>query len=346
MFAFNNFIETIKATVSSTICINAHRLMPVELIEEMNTEEVRTTENTDHVVINITPENLFNGTDAIIYVRVSTTEQDIDAQKFSCEQYCIQNKLNIKKIYIEKCSAFKNNSQQKLHKLIKENQNCNLIIFSIDRLSRNIKIGNELIKSIENKNITLISVKENINLNTALGKHNFRNYINAAQYESELISERVKNSIQYRKANNIHIGQAPYGYKLENGKLIKNFEESAVINFITRNYGKYRSSDALTLDLYHILTIMGRDESEFVPISFTLEDDEFEYQSYNVNEKLKITSRMLSNILNDYNIKKRGTIWNISKIARIYKNVTIFEFKNMNIGRIQKVANFKSKPRF
>ena len=124
MFTFNNFIESIKNTVSSTICINAHRLMPMELTEEMNdnvnttelNNNVNTTENTDHIVINLTQNvNLFNGTKAIIYVRVSTTEQDIDAQKFSCEQYCIQNKLNIKKIYIEKYSAFKNNSQPELY---------------------------------------------------------------------------------------------------------------------------------------------------------------------------------------------------------------------------------------
>jgi len=335
MFTFNNFIESVKTTVSSTICLNVHRLMPMELIEEMNgfvnTTELNNNVNTTELN-NLTQNvNLFNGTEAIIYVRVSTTEQDIDAQKFSCEQYCIQNKLNIKKIYSEKCSAFKNNSQPELYKLISENQNCNLIIFSIDRLSRNIKIGNDLIKQIKNKNITLISVKENINLNTALGKHHFRNYINAAQYESELISERVKNSIKYRKANNIHIGQAPYGYEYKKGKLIKNIKETAIIKFIVNNYGKNRSSASLTHDLYRLLTIMDRDASEFVQISFTLEDDQFEYQSYNANEKLKITSKMLSDILNDYNIKKRGTVWNQNKIYRIYKNMNLNDFKHMNI---------------
>jgi hypothetical protein len=56
MFTFNHFIETIKATG-----INAHRLMPVELREEMDTEEV--TKNNDNAVINTTPDNLLNGTD-------------------------------------------------------------------------------------------------------------------------------------------------------------------------------------------------------------------------------------------------------------------------------------------
>ena len=82
-------------------------------------------------------------------------------------------------------------------------------------------LAHELIAKLETKKIVLSSVKENINLNTAFGKHSFRNYVNTAQYESELISERVKNSIKYRKANNIHIGKVPYGYKIENRKLVK-----------------------------------------------------------------------------------------------------------------------------
>lgn len=350
MFTLNNFIESIKNTVSSTIYFNHHRLMPAELINEiMNVNEIvdiNETMNTNisnNIGNSINQLQIFNTNKALIYIRVSTIEQDIGAQKFSCEEFCNQYKLEIQKIYIEKCSAFKTQSQPELYKLLDENNNCNLIIFSIDRLSRNIKIGNELLKKMENKNITLISVKENINLTTALGKHNFRNYINAAQYESELISERVKNNIKYKRANNMHIGQAPYGYKIENKKLIKDIKEYSVINFIINNFGKKKSSDALTHDLFQLLTKLDRDQSEFVPIIFTLEDDNYEYQSYNTNEKLKITSRMLSNILNDYNIKKRNTMWNLNKITRIIKNFPIYEFNHLNISKIIKMHNFSKR---
>lgn len=343
MFTLNNFIKSIKNTVSSTICFNHHRLMPEDLIDEtINSNETITSNET----INSNKTHIFNNNQALIYIRVSTIEQDIGAQKFSCEQFCNQHKLEIKKIYIEKCSAFKSKSQPELYKLLNENSNCNLIIFSIDRLSRNIQIGNELLKKMENKNITLISVKENINLSTALGKHNFRNYINAAQYESELISERVKNNIKYKRANNLHIGKAPYGYQIENQKLIKNIEEYSVINFIINNFGKKKSSDALTHNLFQLLTKLNRDQSEFVPIVFTLEDENYEYHSYNVNEKLKVTSRMLANILNDYNIKKRNTIWNLKKISQIVKNFPIYEFNHLNISKISKCHNISPKRKY
>lgn len=41
-----------------------------------------------------------------------------------------------------------------------------------------------------------------------------------------------------------------------------------------------------------------------------------------------------------------STIWNMNKVLRIVKTITIYEFKNMNIGKINKVVNRKSKPRF
>lgn len=347
MFTFNSFIESIKNTVNATINNNNFRLNPIErfvdlvnnIDENINGSTINTepivNETLNHTIIEneIVIIDNFNTRNAVIYIRVSTNEQEIDAQRYTCEQFCLQNNLNVLKIYIEKCSAFKNKSQPKLHKLIKENEKCNLIVFSIDRFSRNIKNADEFVKKLEQKNITLISIKENINLNTALGKHNFRNYINAAQYESELISERVKNSINYRKANNIHIGQAPYGYKIENKKLVKNTQELAIINFIISNFGRRKTSEELTRDLYVVLTALNRNQNEFEPISFILSDDSFEYKTYNTNEKLFISGRMLSDILLDYNIKKRNSVWNTPKIMRIVKTFPIYQFQNMKISK-------------
>lgn len=336
MFIFNNFIESIKNTVTSTICINAHRLMPEDLLNnntEMEVESVPSNESIDRSEPNLINNiHTFNGNNAIIYIRVSTLEQEIQAQKYSCESFCIQNNLNIKKIYIEKCSAYKNKSQPELYKLINENENTNLVIFSIDRFSRNIKIGNDFVQKLEKKKICLISVKENINLNTALGKHNFRIYINAAQYESELISERVKNSIKFKKANNLHIGQAPYGFKIENKKLVKDYKEAIVCKFIFQNLRKSISSEALSHELFKVLTAYEKDHSDFVPLLFTDEDDKYEYHTYQATTKVCISAKMLAEILNDYGIKKRNGVWSASKILRIRNTFPINELRNLRIN--------------
>lgn len=333
MFAVNNFLNTIKEKVASTICLTNTRMLPRQEFEEDFARVSISNRNTesldDYVELNI--KNQFNGKNAIIYIRASTKEQCTDAQKFACDVYCNDNKLHVTKYYIEKCSAYKKNSQLFLNKLISENENTNLIIFSVDRFSRNVKKSDELIAKLESKKIVLISVKENINLNTAFGKHSFRNYVNTAQYESELISERVKNSIKYRKANNIHIGKAPYGYKIENRKLVKNEEEFAVIEFIIKNVSKKKSSSQLSLELYKLLTKLGRPESDFVPIIFTLEDSNYEYESYMDNIKIDINYGILCNALNDYNITKQNKKWTTVGMSRTIKNVSVYQMKHLRV---------------
>lgn len=336
---FNEFINSVKNTVSSTICLNNTRLLPRTLFEEqLNNldqhinrdidEENSIDESTNNQNIHI-----FNGNSAVIYVRASTKEQNIEAQKHACEEFCIKNKLNVIKCYIEKCSAYKQFSQPKLNQLLYTHDNINLIVFSVDRFSRNVKKSDNTIKSLENKNIVLISVKENINLNTAFGKHSFRAHVNAAQYESELISERVKNSVKYRKDNNIHVGQAPYGYRLENKKLIQDQSERTIMSFIVRNYSKQKTSDEISRQLFNILRVLRRPESDFVPVLFTNENDKYEFYQYKKQEKIKITASIISEILNDYNIKKRNRKWtpgSVTYTLRTTINSAVFKQLKIN----------------
>lgn len=326
MFTLNTFIKSIKDTINSTI----NNKKNTNTFNTPNVEKLQITK------CKLDNSKLFNTNNAVIYIRASKKEQEINAQKFSCEDFCRQNNLTVKAIYIEKCSAYKEKSQHQLNKLIADNDNINLIVFSIDRFSRNINKADRLVHKLNEKNINLISIKEDINLNTALGKHNFRNYVNAAQYESELISERVNNSIRFRKLNNIPIGKAPYGYiylKDSDGfkKMIKNKDEYAVIEFISNNLFKDRSSEQLTNELYKLLRKLKHDQSQFVPILFTLEDNQYEYNQYPENTKIKIKYSILANVLNDYNIKKQGSPWTSQSISYVYKNMSHNELRRLRI---------------
>ena len=256
--------------------------------------------------------------DVVIYIRASTKEQGVDAQKFICEEFCIKNRLYIIDIIVEKCSAYKNNKQLLLKKIITDNSNINIIVASVDRFSRNIKNADELVKKMNDNKINLISVKENINLDTALGKHEFRKLVSASQYESELISERVMNSVRYKQYNNIHMGNAPYGYSINNGKLIKNNDEQQIIKFIVSNVSRETTTTKLSANLLRLLKGLKSDcANNFVPIVITIEDNEYEYKSLDINEKFKPTMKTISEILNDYNINKRNKSWSKSSVSYV-----------------------------
>lgn len=270
--------------------------------------------------------------DCIIYIRVSSEDQNYDAQKYTCEEYAFNNRLYIKKIYEEKVSAYKGFKQMQLAKLVRENKDCILIVFSVDRFSRNSRNSEELIKLMESNNINLISVKDNINLKTAFGKHEFRKLISIAQYESELISERVKNSIKYRKENGIPIGQIPFGFTKFNTKIVKDNNEQNVIKFIIKHSKTKSTPEKLSKDLFTLLKKLGNTDESMVPITITIEDEEFEYRELRQNENINITYGIISDVLNDYEILKKGKKWTKSSVYRVFKNaVSIDSFKNLRV---------------
>ncbi len=270
--------------------------------------------------------------DCVIYIRVSSEEQNYEAQKYTCEEYAFNNRLYIKQIYEEKVSAYKGQQQTQLVKLIEENQNCNVVIFSIDRFSRNLKNSEDFIHKMADKKINLLSVKENINLRTAFGKHEFRKLISIAQYESELISERVKNSIKYRKENGIPIGIIPYGLVKFNKKIVKDADEQNIIKFIVKNSKSKSTPERFSKELFALMRKLKRKESDMVPIIITVEDEEYEYAELRNDEVINITYEMMANVLNDYNIFKREKKWTKNSVARIFKSaVSLQSFNNLRV---------------
>jgi hypothetical protein len=57
----------------------------------------------------------------------------------------------------------------------------------------------------------------------------------------------------------------------------------------------------------------------FVPITFTDEDEHYEYTKYEMNEPILITKSILVEILNDYNIYKRNRQWTVNSIHSVIK---------------------------
>ncbi len=343
MVSIMNIIESRVNSLMSQLgaCIPAIGDTNMEIEEDQNEEMVIVDGNMDRdmtpLVIDLTG-NASNVPDftknTIIYCRVSTVGQELQAQIHACRTYCDTNGYVITDIITEKGSAYSGRNQPELKKIITTKKNVNLLVYSIDRFSRNAQSSDNFIKQMEKNNINLKCVKENINLSTARGKHDFRNIVSLAQYESELIGERVKNNIRYKRQNNMHIGRAPYGYNVnrETGKLERNPIEQHVISFILGGLNKDQKVCILNDRLRKLLSNIDQ-LSEYVPIEITLEDDQFEYQKYSQFDTVRISRKMICEILTDYNIKPRGKKWTPANI----KSIVSFEFKH-NINSINRLT--------
>lgn len=293
----------------------------------------RGTINANPLVVNETG-NASNVPDftknTIIYCRVSTQGQELPAQVHACQEYCYLNGYNIIEIVTEKGSAFAAN-QPKLNKIVTTKKNVNLLVYSIDRFSRNVQSCDTMITHIERNNINLKCVKENINLSTALGKHNFRNVVSLAQYESELIGERVKNNIRYKRQNDLHVGQAPYGFSInkETKKLERNVEEQHVVAFVRNCLNKQEKLYVVNTKLLALMQKLNR-ANDYVPIEITDEDKEFAYYVYKDTDTVSMNLKVICEIFNDYLILRRGKAWNRTSL----KKIVSIELKNFNSLRI------------
>lgn len=95
-----------------------------------------------------------------------------------------------------------------------------VIINSIDRLSRRSRISLELSDEMARQGVRLVSVKENFDMGTPSGRLIFGFMAQLAEYERDLIAERVRAALaEHSRRDGESGGRLPYAYLRAEGKL-------------------------------------------------------------------------------------------------------------------------------
>lgn len=84
-----------------------------------------------------------------------------------------------------------------------------IIIYKLDRISRSTKHLIELTDLFEKKEVNFISIQDNIDTSTSVGKFFFRTMANLAELERDIIVERTKTGLAAARARGRHGGR-PY----------------------------------------------------------------------------------------------------------------------------------------
>jgi len=147
---------------------------------------------------------------AAIYIRVSTVKQNTDLQKDGLEKYAQLAKLKIEKEYIDIAVSGRKEGRPALRQLMKAARNrafdC-VVVWKFDRFARSVS---HLLKALEEFNhlgIRFISVQDQIDTNSPMGKAMFTIIGAMAELESSLISERVKAGMAAAKSRGKKIGR-------------------------------------------------------------------------------------------------------------------------------------------
>lgn len=88
-----------------------------------------------------------------------------------------------------------------------------LIVYQLDRISRNVKDFADIYSTLERKNVMFISIKENIDTATPIGKAMMYVTMVFAQMERETIAARVADNMYGLAKKGLWVGgKPPYGY--------------------------------------------------------------------------------------------------------------------------------------
>ena len=146
-----------------------------------------------------------------IYSRVSSNTQELDQQIAACKRFTDYRGFEVAKVYSEIVSGAKARRPQYLQmvKDLRAYRYDGVVVFRLDRLGRNARELALLVDELENKGIKVLSVNENFDTSTALGRA-MREFIYIfAQLEREQIGEATKQRLQALKAQGKQLGRRP-----------------------------------------------------------------------------------------------------------------------------------------
>ncbi|HBB4487937.1 TPA: recombinase family protein [Citrobacter freundii] len=137
------------------------------------------------------------------YARVSTNHQDTELQRLALELAGCEH------IAEEHASGRKSN-RPVLKRLIATMQpGDELVVWKLDRIGRNVLHALLMFQQLQEKGINFRSITDGVDLKTASGRYNFRNILSAAQYESDLNSERTLAGLAVARAKGRIGGRRP-----------------------------------------------------------------------------------------------------------------------------------------
>ncbi len=179
------------------------------------------------------------------YTRISTDEDhqkySLDAQKDRLNAYCVSqyDEYEVVKIYRD-TSTGTNMNRPGLEEMLFDAENGlfeALVVFRVDRLSRNVRQLAQMVEMLIEWNVILRSSSEPFDTSNSAGKMMLQMLGVFAEFEHATIIERTKAGME-RKARNGEWGGGlvPYGYKREDGMLIFEEEDAAIVRRMYREY--------------------------------------------------------------------------------------------------------------
>ena len=146
-----------------------------------------------------------------LYARVSTLDkgQDPEMQLRELREHCAAKGLTIASEYIDKGVSGSKESRPQLNRLMeaaKSREFDAVLCWKIDRFGRSTKHLVNAIADLDKWGACFISLKDNIDFSTPAGRMMFHVIAAMAQFERELIRERVLAGLEHARSKGTRLG--------------------------------------------------------------------------------------------------------------------------------------------
>jgi DNA invertase Pin-like site-specific DNA recombinase len=194
-----------------------------------------------------------------VYTRKSTEEglekefNSLDAQREACDSYVASQRaegwLLLRDRYDDGGFSGGTLDRPALRRLLADTERGGVdvvVVYKIDRLSRSLMDFAKLVEVFDAHDVTFVSVTQAFNTTTSMGRLTLNILLSFAQFEREVIGERIRDKFAASRARGMWMGGwAPLGYDVRDRKLVVNAAEAARVRRIFEGFAEIGSGTKL-----------------------------------------------------------------------------------------------------
>jgi site-specific DNA recombinase len=198
-----------------------------------------------------------------IYTRKSTEHNldlafnSLDAQREACEAYVKSQAHEGWRLLLEHFNdgglsgaSLERPALQQLLTEVREGRVEVIVVYKVDRLTRSLADFAKLVEIFDAHGVSFVSVTQSFNTTSSMGRLTLNVLLSFAQFEREVIGERVRDKIAASKRKGIWVGgPVPLGYKSLGKKLSVVDEDAQKVRIIFSRYLALGSIGLLIEDL-------------------------------------------------------------------------------------------------
>ncbi len=198
-----------------------------------------------------------------VYTRKSTDHNlelefnSLDAQREACEAYIKSQAHEGWRLISDKYddgghsgASLERPALQELLNDVRAGKIDVIVVYKIDRLTRSLTDFAKLVEVFDQQSVSFVSITQSFNTTTSMGRLTLNVLLSFAQFEREVIGERVRDKIAASKKKGMWVGgPVPLGYRAANKKLSIVPEEAKTVRMIFQRFLALKSIGALLTEL-------------------------------------------------------------------------------------------------